>query len=578
MAVSRGDLHQVRHLRIGAPDPTLAGRALRLLDDALRIASLPGVHGRLLFVRSFRLRFAAGVPSQSLSLALEQRIATIGLAALHGAEPAAGNAPAVWFRDALEVHSLLALRIAEHAPRDEWFWPHAVPAFAQASGNAQQLRAVLFSLARRVEAPAALPRFVQTLVERGHARTLREALHEADAQRLLEAGGFIAAAGTSGGPRSRPPSTGTHASRPAAGEAVSRSFTTLIAQTGVAADDVRNRWISAMLTAAGAMPDCLVPLAQPAPRQRLRTGSQAQHERIDAEAAARKFDRGSSTRDRGAVTPAAAALASELPRPAVTPSSSPPKVRHADEAQPSEVMASEPRAGFRLEQLPWPSGAFTSAGGLLFLLPVLARLGYVEWLEASPAWAALHIERRVFALLCAGMNLPPDDPAWLLATVPANTGEPRRFCAPALWTEGIADGRGAWFQSSGPVDTRVWDASGRLLLGASPGRRRPAELATLLGGRRVRRVTCSAGEGIRLSDAVTVAWLTACRRWLRRYAGLGVAALVARPARLSLTPTHADMEFELSSVNLAVRRAGLDLDPGWLAWFGRVVSFHYRNA
>jgi len=24
-----------------------------------------------------------------------------------------------------------------------------------------------------------------------------------------------------------------------------------------------------------------------------------------------------------------------------------------------------------------------------------------------------------------------------------------------------------------------------------------------------------------------------------------------------------------------VRRLGLDLDPGWLPWFGRVVRFHY---
>jgi hypothetical protein len=48
-----------------------------------------------------------------------------------------------------------------------------------------------------------------------------------------------------------------------------------------------------------------------------------------------------------------------------------------------------------------------------------------------------------------------------------------------------------------------------------------------------------------------------------------------RPARLSLTPTHADMFFELSGVSLPVRRAGLDLDPGWLPWFGRVITFHY---
>jgi hypothetical protein len=33
--------------------------------------------------------------------------------------------------------------------------------------------------------------------------------------------------------------------------------------------------------------------------------------------------------------------------------------------------------------------------------------------------------------------------------------------------------------------------------------------------------------------------------------------------------------FDLNGVSLAVRRGGLDLDPGWVPWFGRVVGFHY---
>jgi hypothetical protein len=121
---------------------------------------------------------------------------------------------------------------------------------------------------------------------------------------------------------------------------------------------------------------------------------------------------------------------------------------------------------------------------------------------------------------------------------------------------------------------RLCDASGRLLLAAWRGRRRPAALAPLLRGRGVVRSDAGRQEPD-LSAAVAEAWLTACRRWLRRYARVGVAGLVMRPARLSLTPTHADMFFALSDVSLAVRRTGLDLDPGWVPWFGRVVSFHY---
>jgi hypothetical protein len=40
-------------------------------------------------------------------------------------------------------------------------------------------------------------------------------------------------------------------------------------------------------------------------------------------------------------------------------------------------------------------------------------------------------------------------------------------------------------------------------------------------------------------------------------------------------PTHIDVWLPLASVRLGVRRAGLDLNPGWLPWLGRVVNIHY---
>ena len=72
-------------------------------------------------------------------------------------------------------------------------------------------------------------------------------------------------------------------------------------------------------------------------------------------------------------------------------------------------------------------------------------------------------------------------------------------------------------------------------------------------------------------------WLGTARRWLRREARIGLASLVRRPGRLGLTPTHLDMHFALSTVDLRVRRLGLDIDPGWLPWFGRVIAFHYED-
>jgi len=49
------------------------------------------------------------------------------------------------------------------------------------------------------------------------------------------------------------------------------------------------------------------------------------------------------------------------------------------------------------------------------------------------------------------------------------------------------------------------------------------------------------------------------------------------PARLIATASHLDIHFHLNDANLAVRRAGLDLNPGWLPWLGRVVNFHFGS-
>jgi hypothetical protein len=56
---------------------------------------------------------------------------------------------------------------------------------------------------------------------------------------------------------------------------------------------------------------------------------------------------------------------------------------------------------------------------------------------------------------------------------------------------------------------------------------------------------------------------------------MGLAAVVSRPGRVAVTRTHVDVLFGHQQADPRVRRAGLDLDPGWLPWFGRVVQFHY---
>jgi hypothetical protein len=52
-------------------------------------------------------------------------------------------------------------------------------------------------------------------------------------------------------------------------------------------------------------------------------------------------------------------------------------------------------------------------------------------------------------------------------------------------------------------------------------------------------------------------------------------SLLLISAQVVTSPSHLDIYFPLSSVRLDVRLTGLDVNPGWVPWLGRVVHFHY---
>jgi hypothetical protein len=70
-------------------------------------------------------------------------------------------------------------------------------------------------------------------------------------------------------------------------------------------------------------------------------------------------------------------------------------------------------------------------------------------------------------------------------------------------------------------------------------------------------------------------WLLKVRRWCWRSGKITVKEIVRRPGRVTLTRIDLDVSLALDAVDIRIRRIGLDLDPGWVPWFGRVVRFHY---
>jgi hypothetical protein len=208
-------------------------------------------------------------------------------------------------------------------------------------------------------------------------------------------------------------------------------------------------------------------------------------------------------------------LASGLPRPAGTTNAVP--------AGDGSGAAGRGRAGAtqRPRALAWPwlaDAAETQQGGLLCLVNVLASLGFERWLERQAAQAARPFVDALFTqLLDAGTEAPAD---------------PQR----------------AWFAQS------------------------TTDAATLAGSDFI-----EADAGLASSHALRL-WRARLRRALRRRAGIDLHDVLRRQAWVSGTSAHLDVVFPLAEVDLRLRRHGLDSDPGWVPWFGRIVAFHFVGA
>ncbi len=67
-------------------------------------------------------------------------------------------------------------------------------------------------------------------------------------------------------------------------------------------------------------------------------------------------------------------------------------------------------------------------------------------------------------------------------------------------------------------------------------------------------------------------------RAMRHKGWRSAVELLQRPAWMQLSHTHLDVLFTLDQADLNVRRLGLDADPGWVPWLGRIVSLHFEPA
>jgi hypothetical protein len=82
-------------------------------------------------------------------------------------------------------------------------------------------------------------------------------------------------------------------------------------------------------------------------------------------------------------------------------------------------------------------------------------------------------------------------------------------------------------------------------------------------------------NGLGEAGAAPAAPLRLWRLQALQHTRLPLRRLLAAPGLVRASPTHVDLHLPLRSARLAVRKAGLDIDPGWQPLLMRVVAFHY---
>lgn len=73
-------------------------------------------------------------------------------------------------------------------------------------------------------------------------------------------------------------------------------------------------------------------------------------------------------------------------------------------------------------------------------------------------------------------------------------------------------------------------------------------------------------------------WLLATHHASLHMTGLTLRELVTRPGLVALSTTHLDVFFRIKDADLRIRRAALDLDPGWIPWLSRAIAFHFNRS
>ncbi len=615
-------LRRVRRVSLRAPNEALLRRGALLLEDALRTAAWTlDAPGSVVVVRRFDV--GAIDPRESpaaLSVRIEQRLRALEPHVVPATSPSAERADAVRFRDAVEPAVLLVEHVARSSGPAPWFVARAVPAYRAEAGPRHALRAAL-AAARDVSEVGVIA-LLETLLARGAAGALLAALDAGDGPGLLAALGLRwPATSTPVGSTSVGSATSTQVGAAASTPVGSTSVgATSVGSTPVGSTPVGSTPVGS--TSVGSTPVGSEQGARrtgPGPLAHARGSGPLAHAR-----GSKVLDPGRTALALTPVGATAVGAAASTPVGPTLPAAPPdlasiaPSFREALAAHVPLWGASDPRSIWlaatallarapalrhdprlasraktlaatfaTLPEAPTarisarastqgdaPAAPFSQPmeaewsawGGLLFLVPLLERLGMAAFLAEHTALAEVGFPVHVLHDIARRLGAPPGDPILLALGDPTLPLPDVPFTEPPPFARLAGPPPAALRRTQQAFDRTSPPAAG------SPSAPFPANTDP-----RGPLHTLTAFPSPSTPHSSLTAFRIALRRVARRLLGLGLRSLVQRPARVSFTRTHIDVVLDMRRVHLGIRRTGADIDPGFVPWLGRVIHFHYHH-
>ncbi|MFN8444198.1 MAG: hypothetical protein U0175_25675 [Caldilineaceae bacterium] len=489
---------RVNHLHVKTSAPDAVRQAALLVEDGLRTASFPDEGGRLVIVRSLALgRIGHAASALTVSMQIEQALQRLPRHLVHATAAEAGTAAAVYFRHEAEAFTIFALQLAKGIAPTDWFWQRLIPAYRPQLGNDEGVRLLLRTMLAHRESKVLLTHLVKQMVEAGKISILLDPLQPQDGTHLLQHFGW---------------QSPTFVEQNVSPPRHHKSTLATILQQWIGkwgATDDRTLWLANLLTAieeplrledtqlsqrsmawidqvVAAPPENTI--GKRVDAEFIEDSHQPTRQQSEVDAPRQRAKRRATAADQG-LTDTFLQRKSNSTIPAGI--------------QQSEQVV-EPTNAEVVEDTLWEQDLErTVAGGLFFLLNLLNRLYFGDWLLKHPQWLEAGLSHHLLARLCQQLSIEASDPIWQVIAL--------------------------------EKEDKI-----------------PGDL----------QLSCDA-------------WLDQLANWCSEFVELDLATVVLRPARLHATPTHIDLYFDLNQVDLRLRRIGLDFDPGWVAWFGRVVMFHY---